>query len=63
MSDKEKLESMGIIEDIAFELLELNGIFVVDIENKIVCDVTNGRNHVVRGLYGNLLKGKYHVNR
>lgn len=63
MSDKEKLESMGIIEDIAFELLELNGIFVVDIENRIVCDVTNGCNRVVRGLYGNLLKGKYIVKR
>lgn len=63
MSDKEKLKSIGIVEGVKFELQELNGEFIVDTKHKVVCDVANCRNDVVRGLYGNLLKGKYHVKR
>lgn len=60
MEDKEKLESMGIVEGVLFELRELTGVYTVFMSNRRVCEIKGNAHYVVAGLYENLLKGKYH---
>lgn len=61
ITDGEKFAAMGIIPGKRFELKELSGYYVVDIDKKQAIDVNIYPHVVVRGLYENLLRGCYHV--
>lgn len=61
VTDGEKFLSMGIIPGKRFELKELVGYYIVDIDKKQAIDVSIYPHVVVRGMYDNLLKGCYHV--
>lgn len=61
VTDGEKFLSMGIIPGKRFELKELVGYYIVDIDKKQAIDVSIYPYVVVRGMYDNLLKGCYHV--
>lgn len=62
MPHRERFEQLGFKDGVPFQLLELSGTYRLDLGEYAVYDVSrHQKNQVVRGLYENLLKGKYHV--
>lgn len=61
-NDKAKFERLGIVEGVVFQIKELNGYYVLDLEEKEVYETypTRKRMVVVKGLYQNLLRGAWH---
>lgn len=62
--DRKRFESLGIIEWHLFEIKELTGIYVLDLENRCIRDVTHCAKSYdgqeVHGLYDSLLNGAWH---
>lgn len=61
MNDEEKFIELGIPIGKKFELDELNGYYMIDIENRKAIDMCTWPPKYVSGLYESLLKGCYHV--
>lgn len=61
MPDRKRFEQLGFKDGVPFQLQELSGTYRLDLGEYAVYDVSrHQKNQVVRGLYENLLKGKYH---
>lgn len=58
----ERLKSMGYKDNVPFKVNELNGVFVADVDERTVTDVSHriSGDGLVPGMYDNLLRGVYH---
>lgn len=58
----ERLRSMGYKDNVPFKVNELNGVFVADVDERTVTDVSHRipGDGLVLGMYDNLLRGVYH---
>ena len=60
--DRIKFERIGIIEGNVFEIKELNGLYVLDLEQGCVFECNEKGKKIVKvnGLYQSLLRGAWH---
>ena len=60
--DKTKFERLGIVEGVVFQIKELTGYYVLDLEERAVFETSPIGKRIVKvnGLYQNLLRGAWH---
>lgn len=60
-TDEQLFMQMGIFEYHRFRIKELDGLYMLDLNDKVIRDVTKGYSGVVvKGLYEHLLDGTWH---